>query len=221
MQQKLREISGIRRFQRMIGLAIVLALVLSAGTAYLALGNTTGQTYYGCLAKNGTLYGINLNGPAGCNRGDLQIQWNEHGPQGVAGPQGEQGPPGPEGPQGPQGEPGPQGEQGIQGEPGPQGEQGDQGEPGPQGAPGISGRIVVVGGSATISRGQIATMGVACPGATLPLGGGIRSGAGATSLHVIESYASGNQWVVRAAVPNVDGYSSGTFSAQAVCAVVQ
>src|SRR5690606_28194327 len=54
-----------------------------------------------------------------------EISWNERGPAGPAGPQGEQGP------AGPQGEPGPAG---PQGHPGLQGEQGPVGPQGPAGA---------------------------------------------------------------------------------------
>lgn len=125
------------RFRRVVGLAMVIALVFSAGAAYVALGNTSGQTFYACLAKNGNIYAVNFDGPAGCNRSDIQIQWNEQGSQGVPGPKGdvgETGPQGPAGPPGPQGEPG---EQGVQGEMGPEGQ---QGEPGPQGPPGPPGQ---------------------------------------------------------------------------------
>jgi hypothetical protein len=92
-----------------------------------------------------------------CRDNEIPMWWNQRGPQGPAGPQGEAGPVGPQGergetgatgpqgdtgetgPQGETGETGPQGEQGPQGDPGPQGEQGPQGETGPQGPAGPGG----------------------------------------------------------------------------------
>jgi hypothetical protein len=89
-----------------------------------------------------------------CRDNEIPMWWNQRGPQGPAGPQGEAGPVGPQGergetgatgPQGETGETGPQGEtgetgpQGETGETGPQGEQGHQGAPGPQGEQGPQG----------------------------------------------------------------------------------
>lgn len=238
--------SNVRRLHRPLAMALALVLTFSAGSALVASGNTTGTTFYGCLASNGTIYAVNVTGVAGCKKGDLQIKWNERGeqglpgqsgaqgpqgetgPQGPAGPQGETGPQGPAGPQGEQGPAGPQGPEGtagasVRGEMGPEGPQGPEGPAGPagpQGPAGVSGRVVVNGATVSVGPGGENTSIATCPMGTLPVGGGFVSNSPPTSLHVMSSFASGSQWVVRAVVPNIAGYTGGSFSAQAICTAI-
>jgi hypothetical protein len=126
-------LTGSRRLHRIFGPALVIALVLSAGVAYVALGSTTGETYYACVNNaSGTIKMVSEADT--CSGNDMNVVWNQQGPQGVAGPQGEQGPAGPDGAEGPQGDTGPQGpqgDQGFQGDPGPRGPVGPQGPAGP------------------------------------------------------------------------------------------
>jgi hypothetical protein len=128
-----------RRLYRVLGTAIVLALTFSAGAAYVAIGDSHGQTYYGCLSAQGTLYAVNTDGAETCRRGDSEVTWNSQGPQGL------------------RGEPGPEGSQG------PQGALGPEGPAGPQGAAGVSGYEIVNGLPVSIGRGQQAYAAVSCP----------------------------------------------------------
>ena len=239
--------SKVRRLHRPLAMALALVLTFSAGSALVASGNTTGKTFYGCLGASGTIYAVNVTGVAGCKKGDLQINWNERGEQGLPGqagaqgPQGETGPQGPAGPQGETGQQGPAGPQGEQGPAGPQGPEGTAGESvqgemgpegpagpagpsgpagpqGPQGPAGVSGRVVVSGAMVSVGPGGENTSIATCPTGTLPVGGGFVSNSSPTSLHVMSSFANGPQWVVRAVVPNIAGYNGGSFSAQAICA---
>lgn len=117
---------------RLIIPAFVALFALSLGSAVIASGQDSGTTYYACLKKNGTLTGVNTDGPTNCKQ-DTAVSWSQTGPMGPAGPQGEQGL---QGEVGPQGDTGPQGEQGPAGDAGPQGETGAQGNAGAQGTQG-------------------------------------------------------------------------------------
>ena len=136
------------RFQRPFAMALALVLVLTAGSALVASGNTQGTTFYGCLASNGQIYAVSTTGTVGCKKGDLQIKWNEQGPEGMMGPdspQGEKGDPGDQGIQGPAGEKGDTGDQGPQGPVGEKGDPGDQGLQGPAGEKGDTGATGAMG----------------------------------------------------------------------------
>ncbi len=87
---------------RVLTIAVVVTLAFAAGSAFVVYGSDSGDTYYGCLTRGGTLNKIAVNptDPPDCPGNQTLISWNQ------------QGQPGPEGPIGPQGEPGPQGEQG-------------------------------------------------------------------------------------------------------------
>jgi hypothetical protein len=135
--------------RRLVTIAIVAALAFSAGSVFVAYGDTAAPTFYGCLkTSNGTLYDVNSEGPVECKTKDTAISWNQDGPQGLqgpAGPQGEQGIPGENGGTGATGATGPQGPQGEPGPMGPAGPQGMQGIPGPHGMPGQTGPVGATG----------------------------------------------------------------------------
>jgi hypothetical protein len=208
---------NLKRLHRPLTMALALVLTFSAGSALVASGNTAGTTFYGCLASNGNIYAVNVTGVAGCKKGDLQIKWNERGEQGLPGPSGAQGL---QGQAGPQGEIGPQGPQGPMGPAGPQGQTGAQGPAGPEGPAGISDRVVVSGPTVLVNPGGVGMSVATCPEGTLPLGGGAMSETLATGLHITASFPLEQSWFVRAAVPNIAGYSPGSFSARAICANV-
>jgi hypothetical protein len=171
---------NLKRLHRPLTMALALVLAFSAGSALVASGNTTGTTFYGCLAKNGTIYAVSVTGVAGCKKGDLQIKWNERGeqgPQGTAGPQGPAGPQGEQGPTGPEGPAGAsiQGEAGPQGPAGPQGEPGEPGPVGPQGPPGSSGigtGHVVSNTNLKSAIDEFTTVSATCPADHIATGGG-------------------------------------------------
>ena len=94
-----------------------LLVLLVALAASLAIAASDNVTYYACVNKSsGTIQMVNEG--EDCSKNEMQIHWNQIGPQG---PQGEQGPVGPQGPAGPQGEQGLVGPQGLVGEQGPVG----------------------------------------------------------------------------------------------------
>ena len=93
------------RTRRSIGMVAALVLAVGALGIGIAQGQTTGDTYTGCLRVSGKLVKVAVGdaplrpciGPA------VEISWNETGPQGIRGPQGLQGPQGHRGEQGPPG----------------------------------------------------------------------------------------------------------------------
>lgn len=190
---------GHRRGLRVLGLAALIATAFAAGSVFTALGDPAPVTYYGCIqntttaqrrlgsagsifGQNGTLYNVNTDGPAQCQRGDTAISWNQTGPMGAIGPTGPQGPSGPSGASGAQGPSGPEGATGAtgamgatgpagatgitgaSGATGPTGLQGPSGPTGPQG-PGYISRSGVVRGDGTTPFAPDATIthtGVGC-----------------------------------------------------------
>jgi hypothetical protein len=174
-------------------MALALVLVFTAGSALVASGNTQGATFYGCLASNGQIYAVSTAGAVGCKKGDLQIQWNEQGPEGAMGPaglQGEKGDPGAQGIQGPAGEKGDTGDQGIQGTAGPKGDTGLQGPKGDTGATGAAGPAGATGlaglewVSVTNQKGtfdSFTTVYAACPSGKVVVAGGYDYSIGASS----------------------------------------
>jgi hypothetical protein len=120
-----------------IGLGVILALGILAGTAYAFAEDGVIQA---CI-KNDGLVRIIKSGSE-CKSQETPIAWNIIGTQGEKGDPGPQGEPGPEGPQG---DVGPAGSQGLQGLAGPQGEKGDPGNPGPTGPQGVQGPIGLPG----------------------------------------------------------------------------
>ena len=122
-----------------VGLIVAALLVATAG--FVAAQSST--VINGCYDKRTGALRYLQSGT--CTAKETAISWNEVGPQGPPGLQGEKGDTGPQGPQGergatgPQGPAGPQGETGAQGPPGPQGETGAQGPIGPPGPQGLQG----------------------------------------------------------------------------------
>jgi hypothetical protein len=125
-----------------VGLMVAALLVAAAG--FVAAQDST--VINGCYDKKTGVLRYLQSGL--CKNGETAISWNQVGPQGPPGPQGEKGAtgdPGPQGPAGPKGDTGatgpqgPKGETGAQGPQGPQGEKGATGDPGPIGPPGPPG----------------------------------------------------------------------------------
>jgi collagen triple helix repeat protein len=210
---------------RLASLATIIAVAFTAGSVFVALGETPPVTYYACLKDggllvDGTLSNVGTQPPDRCPLNAHVISWNQQGPQGV---------PGPAGPQGQQGDAGPQGPQGLQGEPGPQGVPGPAGQTGPQGPAGSSGvsgyEIIRVTGP--VGTGHQVTESLA---ATCSAGKKVLSGGG---FPVIDSGSSGvveevvlhssvplndNAWAIQAVNPNTDGTTTWHLVAYAVCA---
>jgi hypothetical protein len=153
------------------------------------------------------------------------------GPPGPPGPIGEQGPVGPTGPTGEQGAVGPEGTLGPKGDKGDTGAQGPIGPVGPQGPPGEPGmdaylpllepftnkslgNIVEIPGPRQFEKVDSTAT---CGEDRILVGGGynITEGLGI----VLENGPVGNTWMVKAAnpFPIVDGISSGSLQAYAVC----
>jgi hypothetical protein len=108
------------------------AVALVAGGTAAGAAITTGPIdgsgvihgcYYGA-SKAGSHQVVLQDTGTNCPKNTSAITWNQTGPQGATGPQGDTGATGPQGPQGAQGDPGPQGATGPQG---PQGSQGSSG----------------------------------------------------------------------------------------------
>lgn len=118
-----------------------LQLFLALTASLLFAASMSAQTVNGCADKvSGSLRRVVP--PATCKNGELAVNWNIQGPQGIQGQQGDIGP---------QGTQGLTGTQGIQGMAGPQGIQGIQGEPGPAGT---SARLITL----STARGDLEVM---------------------------------------------------------------
>jgi hypothetical protein len=152
--------------------------------------------YAACVAgKDG---GMRMVSPGtACRSGELKVDWNEKGPQGLPGAvgatgakgetgaigaQGEKGAPGEKGDPGAQGPQGPQGEKGVAGEAGAQGprglmgftgatgEPGPAGPEGPQGPAGLSG-YEIVHTSEDVGALQWGILSAKCPDGKKVIGG--------------------------------------------------
>lgn len=238
MSADLRRISPISR--HLLTIAIVTALAFSAGSAFVAYGNTPGKTYYGCIKANGgTLYNVNTSAELACKNGDTPVNWNQEGPQGLqgpAGPQGEAGVSGADGavgPMGPQGEQGPMGPAGEQGPPGPQGEPGPvgpaglQGPQGPAGATGPQGPSGMAGLEwVTVSRtyGPLeyyTILDANCPAGKVAISGGFSKDYSAlilTSRPILNAANVATGWRVHAEMPAFQVHAEWTTVAYALCA---
>jgi Collagen triple helix repeat (20 copies) len=122
---------GTKRWLVAAGIVAVLA---AAAVAYGQIPAPDG-TIWSCYTKStGTIRIIDSG--ASCKQGETSLQWNQRGPAGATGPQGNAGPVGPAGATGSQG---PKGDPGANGASGPQGPKGDTGPAGPAGATGLQG----------------------------------------------------------------------------------
>jgi hypothetical protein len=74
---------------------VIIALLTLGGTAIAAMDDHN-NTYTGCLNSGGNILKVAIGEePAKpCEDDQMQISWNEQGPQGLSGPMGPQGPPG-------------------------------------------------------------------------------------------------------------------------------
>lgn len=108
-------IGNVRAGRGIVVLASFLIAVASLGIG-IAFGQSTGNTYSGCLRPDGKLVKVAI-GPeptSPCAGSAVQISWNESGPPGDVGPRGAQGPPGAEGERGLRGVQGPPGTSGYE-----------------------------------------------------------------------------------------------------------
>lgn len=172
--------------------AISVAALVMGATAFTVAANN-GGTFFACLAKNGNLYNVAVDGlPQDCHSGDAAVQWDQtglQGPAGDTGPAGATGAPGATGAQGATGAAGATGAQGATGPAGPTGATGDTGAVGPTGATGatgatgpagtsmdtttVLGRTVTVVSSATVTAVNFNIVNVTCPTGYEVVGGGV------------------------------------------------
>lgn len=133
-----------------------LAIALAGAVTFLSpieeANGQTNTTYYGCVAKDGTLTVVSAT--TACKGQTTRIQWNEIGPVGPQGEQGIQGPKGETGEKGEQGIQGPKGDTGLTGPAGPTGATGPKGDVGPSGPTGPQGPI----GPAGVNPLKVATL---------------------------------------------------------------
>jgi hypothetical protein len=124
------QLPGARLFSALLASVVAVGLV-GAGAAVAQ----DGDTYAGCISPTGNLINVAVGDEPTqpCDAAATQITFNETGPQGEAGQQGDPGNAGAPGKAGDSGDPG------APGEAGPQGPQGDPGETGAQGGPGEAG----------------------------------------------------------------------------------
>jgi hypothetical protein len=66
-----------------VAAVVLLAAGIGVGSLVYAGATTTTTTFYACL-KNATLSGVNLTAPPAC-KGGIQVMWNEQGPAGANG----------------------------------------------------------------------------------------------------------------------------------------
>lgn len=161
---------GRARDYRVVLMALALALVLSAGSAYVVFGDNHDVVIYGCLSPSGQLSSVTTEAPPDCPGQHALISWNQTGPEGPQGPQGEPGEKGDAGPEGPQGPPG---------EPGEQGEKGDPGPPGPSGLT----KVVTRNVTEFIPADGFTSVRVDCQDGELATGGGFFVHPSLTLIH--------------------------------------
>ncbi len=134
---------------KLLGVAMLLAVLVAGGTLYVASGDTQNTVYYACLS-GGTLWQVGTTPPKFCGgNGFLPslgtvIQWSEVGPSGATGPTGAIGP---SGEMGPSGATGPSGAVGLTGATGSTGQTGSSGPTGPTGTSGAVGPTGATGAS--------------------------------------------------------------------------
>ena len=95
----------------------ILAVIASLFFLGVLTANAATVTYYGCVTTSTGAIRI-VSSTTTCTTTEHKIQWNDPGPQGLAGPKGAPGATGPRGATGATGPQGPAGPQGPQGNPG-------------------------------------------------------------------------------------------------------
>ena len=139
-----------RFFQSRVLVAATASLLTAVALSGVALATAgSGNAYAGCLGSGGRIknVAVGTDPRRACDAPQVEIVWNQSGPQGPSGPpgsgyQGAAGLAGPKGDDGADGAPGVPGAQGAQGAAGPAGPKGDDGA---DGAPGVSGAQGVPG----------------------------------------------------------------------------
>ena len=174
--------AGFSRFG-LTALAVIWLPLILNGSATASIPGPDG-VITGCYKQaSGQLRVIDVTAQAQCLATEQQLTWQQTGPVGPAGAQGE---PGATGPAGPAGATGPQGEKGEQGPPGapgpvgtpgapgPIGPQGEQGPPGLQGNPGPAGLsgYEIVSRDSAFDSSATKLLSVDCPAGKVALGGG-------------------------------------------------
>lgn len=179
--------AGFSRFG-LTALAVIWLPLILNGSATAGIPGPDG-VITGCYEQaSGQLRVIDVAAQAQCLATEQQLTWQQTGPVGPAGAQGEQGA---TGSTGPAGATGPQGDPGVTGPAGAKGDKGDvglQGPPGADGAAGLKGDTGLQGnpGPAGISGYEVVTSASAfdssatkllaadCPAGKVALGGGPR-----------------------------------------------
>ena len=167
--------------------------------------------YAACVAsKDGAMRMVTPT--ATCRSGELKVDWNEKGPQGLPGAAGATGAPGAQGPQGPQGEKGAPGEPGLQGPrgfTGFTGATGPEGPQGPQGPAGVSG-YEIVQASEEVGVLQWGMLSAVCPEGKKVFGGSATFNGSAE----VNEHPNTDRWSVITEGQTVVG---GTLRVWAIC----
>lgn len=210
---------GRSKLGAMVGLVGAVVL-MGAGGSVASIPDQAGVIHACFDTSKGTVRIID-EALEGCNKGEALLTWNQQGPAGAAGQQGDTGA---MGPAGPQGETGLQGLTGPQGEQGPAGLDGAQGVAGPagsQGEPGISGLEYVDGPWVAIGPAPDGDNVLAeCPSGKHVLAGGPQQHNGTPDYVISQPHVFGNTWSWRLFAINRDASSGLTVKAWAVCAFV-
>jgi hypothetical protein len=202
---------------KMFWIGGVVVLLLAVGVT-IALAQDP-VTYHACVNNSsGTIHMIEEG--ESCGNSEIQIEWNQPGPQGEPGPPG---PPG-ESYQGPinidvtapKGDKGDKGDRGDTGDQGPQGEQGIQGVPGNDGLDGFDG---VSGWERVVVTAEIKVSGrvvVSCPPGKKVLSGGYEHYNG-FAMTIYTNFPEENSWIVSARTGLIEPQN---LTAYAICANV-
>src|SRR5258708_7931431 len=175
-------------------------LVALAGTAAFASIPDSAGVIHACFKTNSGQLRVIDSPTQQCRKGETAISWNQAGV------------------------PGPQGPQGIQGPKGDTGATGAQGVPGIQGPAGVSGLVIVMGPTVSISNSNASSAAV-CPAGKKAVGGGFNL-SGDVTVQENEPDSTGN--FSNRFAPDGNGWTvhgndlllqSGSFTAFAICAL--
>ncbi|MBA2454143.1 MAG: collagen-like protein [Chloroflexia bacterium] len=203
------------RSLRLLAPALIVVLVLAAGSAAIAQGQSS-TMFYACEGPNGTLSQISTSEPTCNGKNQALVSWNQVGPPGPKGKIGDPGVDGVDGALGIQGAKGDQGDIGLQGEQGPKGDAGADGLQGPEGPQGQAGLMTVTPRSSFVtelSAGTTRVIGASCVEGEMLTGGGYYLSS--PGVEVRQSVPFGNQWSVIARNMNEFGM---IFIVYAMCA---
>lgn len=169
---------------------LIATVAVAGGVAYSAVPAASG-VITGCYNPgSGQLRVVDAEAGQSCGRSELQVTWNQTGPQGA------QGPAGPQGPQGPAGAPGERGPQGPQGPTGPMGLPGPQGPQGPAGPTGPGATYRITEAVWSLPRSDTHVLQVSCGAFEYALSGSLHIGEGSTKVfdygQAVQIAGSGN-----------------------------